>query len=100
MGNRTARNTGLPGTGVEAVGDEEKMNGFKDARKQAAYEQALTMHATLIREGSGRGIAYRRGWDGLPWPREWTSYPVYCAGRDNRKIRKLLGQTGDTNSER
>jgi hypothetical protein len=25
MGNRTARNTGLPGTGVEAIGDEGKM---------------------------------------------------------------------------
>ena len=58
---------------------------FKDARQQAAYEKALTMHNILVREGSGRGMAYRRGFDGLPYCRSWSSYPVYAAGRETRR---------------
>ena len=58
---------------------------FQDPRKQTVYEQALTMHDILIKEGSGRGIAYRRGFNGHPYDKSWTSYPVYRAGADNAK---------------
>jgi hypothetical protein len=61
------------------------MPRFKDHRKQAAYEKARTMHNVLAKEGSGRGMAYRRGYDLLEWDRTWCSYPIYAAGRDNRK---------------
>lgn len=63
------------------------MTRFKDPRQQAAYVAARAMHETLAVEGSGRGMAYRRGWNGQPYDRSWASYPVYAAGRDNRKER-------------
>ena len=58
---------------------------FCSHRDRAAYEQALNMHDTLARESSGRGMAYRRGWNGHPYDPTCTSYPVYRAGRKNRK---------------
>lgn len=59
---------------------------FKDKKKQEAYTKALHMHEILIKEQSGRGLAYRKGWQGHPYDVSWCSYPVYAAGRDNRKI--------------
>tara|TARA_Y100000310_G_scaffold341743_1_gene441881 strand:+ start:1939 stop:2160 length:222 start_codon:yes stop_codon:yes gene_type:complete len=59
---------------------------FKDPRAAQAYSAARDMHDTLSREGSGRGMAYRRGWNGHSYSRSWASWPVYAAGRDNRKI--------------
>lgn len=61
------------------------MARFKDVRKQLAYEYAKTLHNILIKEASGRGIAYRRGWNGQPYEKSWVSYVFYAAGRDNRK---------------
>ena len=61
------------------------MTKFQDPRKATAYEKARTMHDTLAREGSGRGMAYRRGWNGQPYSCKWASWPIYAAGRDNRK---------------
>lgn len=64
------------------------MTRFRDPQRHAAYEAALLMHDTLMVEQSGRGGAYRRGWEGASWPVQWTSYPVYAAGRDNRAALK------------
>lgn len=58
---------------------------FKDQNAQDAFALACKMHDTLSREGSGRGMAYRKGWNGHPYDPSWTSYPIYCAGRVNRK---------------
>jgi hypothetical protein len=63
---------------------------FKDPSKEDAYRTALTMHDTLSKEGSGRGIAYRKGWNGHPYDKSWGSYPIYAAGRTNR--RKIGGE--------
>jgi hypothetical protein len=41
MGNRTARNTGIPGTGVEAIGDKEKMSEEKEAILKERSEYSL-----------------------------------------------------------
>ena len=58
---------------------------FSTPRDRMAYEKARTMHAVLSIEKSGRGMAYRRGWNGHPYDVTWTSYPVYRAGKQNRK---------------
>jgi hypothetical protein len=60
---------------------------FRDPRKDAAYEAARTMHDALMVEQSGRGNAYRRGYQSPEqgWDRTWTSYPVWAAGVDNRR---------------
>ncbi|MCP1674352.1 hypothetical protein J2T57_001454 [Natronocella acetinitrilica] len=59
---------------------------FKSERARQAYLIARDMHEILIREASGRGMAYRRGWLGQPYDRSWVSYPVYLAGKDNRRL--------------
>jgi hypothetical protein len=51
MGNRTARNTGILGTSVEAIGDEEKMSDLN--------ESPLVKLDRIQREAEARG--YRRG---------------------------------------
>jgi hypothetical protein len=51
MGNRTARNTGVSGTGVEAIGDKEKMIDLN--------ESPLVKLDRIQREAEARG--YRRG---------------------------------------
>lgn len=58
---------------------------FKNPRKQQIYKTALTMHDILSKEGSGRGMAYRKGWNGEDYEKSWVSYPIYAAGRTNRK---------------
>lgn len=58
---------------------------FSTPRERMIYETARTMHDILSKEGSGRGMAYRRGWNGQPYDKTWASYPVYRAGKQNRK---------------
>ena len=65
---------------------------FKDATKQERYEWARKHHHLLAREQSGQGNAYRRGYDypDAKWDRSWGSYPVWAAGRDNRRALDAL----------
>lgn len=63
---------------------------FKDPSKEDTYQKALKLHDLLSKEGSRRGIAYRKGWNGEPYEKSWVSYPIYAAGRTNR--RKMKGE--------
>jgi hypothetical protein len=60
---------------------------FKDAARQERYDWARRNHSLLVREQSGQGNAYRRGYDNpeAKWNRSWSSYAVWCAGRDVRR---------------
>jgi hypothetical protein len=48
MGNRTARNTGIPGTGAEAVGSEEKMILWVDGRLPRFVSREINRHGKPI----------------------------------------------------
>jgi hypothetical protein len=63
MGNRTARNTGLPGTGVEAIGGEEKMsNDFVNSVDYIAIwitknpDKAMLRISEELAEAEARGF--------------------------------------------
>jgi hypothetical protein len=94
MGNRTARNTGIPGTCVEAVGSEEKMISGTGQRLYEAMVEAKTL-AQQLAQAEARG--YRRGVEDAAKVTEITIFPSQPAVR---AILALLEQTGDTNSER
>jgi hypothetical protein len=98
MGNRTARNTGLPGTGVEAVGDEEKMS-------QTNYYFGGTLANDVIAEAEARG--YRRGVEDAAgvaraWDTTGQGHLPNANGYDAQAVRiavnilALLEQTSDS----
>jgi hypothetical protein len=116
MGNRTARNTGIFGTGVEAIGDEEKMSEkpFKDnfvARLIRERDEARSFAAHYVKsltdEAEARG--YRRGVEDAAgvartWDTTGQGHLPNANGYDAQavriavNIRALLEQTSDTNS--
>jgi hypothetical protein len=68
MGNRTARDTGILGTGVEAVGDEEKMSeygirivmqGALAAAEARGYRRGVERMAEIVAEYEGVFFAER-----------------------------------------
>jgi hypothetical protein len=100
MGNRTARNTGIPGTSVEAIGDKGKMSYLN--------ESPLVKLDRIQREAEARG--YRRGVeDAWKVARTHGVHPhlnVFGGGPEWYKhgqaiaeaILALLEQTSDMNS--
>jgi hypothetical protein len=103
MGNRTARNTGIPGTGVEAIGDEEKMRVQTKILTNGQVDD-------LVQDAEARG--YRRGVeDAWKIARTHGVHPhlnVFGGGPEwyrhgqaiAEAILALREQTGDTNPER
>ena len=68
------------------------MSKFKCENKQAAYNWALSNHDKLFKGHNGKAVAYTQGYlaPDRVWPRDWTTYPIWAAGRDNgRKAKRL-----------
>jgi hypothetical protein len=99
MGNRTARNTGIPRTGVEAIGNEEKMSDLN--------ESPLVKLDRIQREAEARG--YRRGVEDAAgvartWDTTGQGHLPNANGYDAQAVRiavnilALLKQNGNSNS--
>jgi hypothetical protein len=100
MGNRKARNTGVLGTCVEAIGDEGKMISGTGQRLYEAMVEAKTL-ARQLAEAEARG--YRRGVEDAAEATEEYEIDWRCGPFENRlyikrAILALLEQTGHTNS--
>ena len=63
------------------------MTKFKDPARQRSYLYAKANHDRLIKGQNGPAMAYNRGYNNgsTLWPREWSCYPYWAAGRDNRR---------------
>jgi hypothetical protein len=70
-------------------------NPFRDEKRRMAYEWARKNHGQMMREGSGRANAYRRGYNypDYAYPKDWGSYPFFAAGRDTARAIDALPTT-------
>ena len=72
-----------------------KTTRFQDPEKRAAYENAHKRHQEhLMRRTGATASAYKLGYlaPDDPWPKTWTTYPVWCAGRDRRREDEGAGE--------